>query len=156
MSTIGGLGLANQDEKFYLIHRDILPEAIAKTIEAKTLLDTGEAKTVHEAVERVGISRSAFYKYRDKIFPFNAATYKKIITVSLLLEHQPGVLSRVLKFVADQGGNILTINQSIPLQGVANVVLSVDTIHLNQSVEEFLDSLQATAGVKRAIVVGEG
>jgi chorismate mutase len=143
-------------EKYYLIHADILPESILKTVEAKKLFETGEVETVNQAVERVGLSRSAYYKYKDKIYPFNAATYQQIVTISFILEHRSGVLSQVLRFVADKGGNVLTINQSIPLQGIANVVLSVDTALLDMPTTEFVDSLSTTDGVKKVVIVGQG
>lgn len=142
-------------EKFYLIQKDILPISIRKTLEVKRLLETGCVKTIHDAAEQVGISRSVYYKYKDKIFPFNAATYQKVITISLLLEHQPGILSKVLQFVADKGGNVITINQSIPLQGIANVVLSIDSIYMKLTTTEFLDELVKVKGVNRAVVVGQ-
>ncbi|AMA72137.1 MULTISPECIES: ACT domain-containing protein [Aneurinibacillus] len=148
--------MGKQEELFYLIRADILPESIIKTIEAKKLLDSGEAETVNEAVERVGLSRSAYYKYKDGIFPFNSMMREVIITVSLNLEHRAGVLSQVLKFVAEKGGNILTINQTIPLQGMANVAMSIDTGQLNLPTTEFLDELNALDGVKRAVIVGRG
>ncbi|ERI11500.1 ACT domain-containing protein [Aneurinibacillus aneurinilyticus] len=148
--------MGKQEELFYLIRADILPESISKTLEAKKLLDSGEAETVNEAVERVGLSRSAYYKYKDSIFPFNSMMREVIITVSLNLEHRAGILSEVLKFVAERGGNILTINQTIPLQGLANVAMSIDTGNLSLSTTDFLDELNAMHGVKRAVIVGRG
>lgn len=148
--------MTKREEKFYLIRSDILPESIAKTIEAKELLETGEVDTVNEAVERVGLSRSAFYKYKDGIFPFNAMMSGEIITVMLTLEHRSGVLSRVLTYVAEKGGNVLTINQTIPLQGIANVSMSVDMAHLNISSTEFVDGMLQLSGVRKAMVVGRG
>jgi chorismate mutase len=148
--------MGKQEELFYLIRADILPESITKTIEAKKLLESGEVETVHEAVERVGLSRSAYYKYKDGIFPFNSMMREVIVTISLNLEHRAGVLSQVLKFVAEKGGNILTINQTIPLQGMANVAMSVDTGQLSVSTTGFLDELNALDGVKRAVIVGRG
>ncbi|GAA4705250.1 ACT domain-containing protein [Brevibacillus fulvus] len=145
-----------KQEKFYLISSDILPESIAKTIEAKKLLDSGEAETVNEAVERVGLSRSAFYKYKDGIFPFNAMMSEKIMTVTFALDHRSGILSKVLQYVADQGGNVLTINQTIPLQGIANASMSIDMAHLRVSSTEFLDGLQQINGVRKAMIVGRG
>ena len=148
--------MSKREEKFYLIRSDILPESILKTIEAKKLLDSGEADTVNEAVEQVGLSRSAFYKYKDGIFPFNAMMSEQIITVNLTLEHRAGILSKVLQFVAEKGGNVLTINQTIPLQGIANVAMSVDMAHLIISSTELLDSLQQLSGVRKAMIVGRG
>jgi len=145
-----------REEKFFLIRADILPESIAKTIEAKKLLESGEVDTVNEAVERVGLSRSAFYKYKDSIFPFNAMMSEKIMTITFSLEHRSGLLSRVLQFVAEQGGNVLTINQTIPLQGIANISMSVDMAQLKVTSTEFLDGLQEINGVRKAMIVGRG
>lgn len=145
-----------KEEKLYLVRSDILPEAILKTAEAKRLVESGEASTINQAVERVGLSRSAYYKYKDGIFPFNAATRQQIVTISLNLEHRSGILSQVLRFVAQHGGNILTINQTIPLQGIANVVMSIDTVALTLSTTDFLEEFQRQEGVNKAIVVGQG
>ncbi|TKI56419.1 ACT domain-containing protein [Brevibacillus antibioticus] len=145
-----------KEEKFYLIRSDILPESIAKTIDAKKMLESGEVDTVNEAVERVGLSRSAFYKYKDGIFPFNAMMSEKIMTFTFSLDHMSGYLSKVLTYVADQGGNVLTINQTIPLQGIATISMSVDMANLRVSSTEFLDSLQQIPGVRKAMIVGRG
>ncbi|MED1783651.1 ACT domain-containing protein [Brevibacillus fortis] len=145
-----------KEEKFYLIRSDILPESIAKTIEAKKMLESGEVDTVNEAVERVGLSRSAFYKYKDGIFPFNAMMSEKIMTFTFSLDHMSGYLSKVLTYVADQAGNVLTINQTIPLQGIATISMSVDMANLRVSSTEFLDGLQQIPGVRKAMIVGRG
>nr|WP_206699222.1 ACT domain-containing protein [Brevibacillus agri] len=139
-----------------MIRSDILPESIVKTIEAKKMLESGEVDTVNEAVERVGLSRSAFYKYKDGIFPFNAMMSEKIMTITFSLEHMSGYLSKVLTYVAEQGGNVLTINQTIPLQGIANISMSVDMANLRVSSTEFLESLQEIPGVRKAMIVGRG
>mgnify|MGYP002621222335 CR=1 FL=1 len=112
---------------YYLVREDVLPEALLKTVLVKDLLARGECATVNEAAEQAGISRSAFYKYKDGIFPLSSINRERITTISLDLEHRAGVLSRVLSLVASFGGNVLTIHQSIPLQGRANVVLTVET-----------------------------
>lgn len=148
--------MAHPEDPFYLVRADVLPEAIQKTIEAKRLLETKEVHTVQEAVERVGLSRSSFYKYRDSVFPFNAMMKEKIITLSLMLEHRSGVLSNVLGYLASLGCNVLTIHQTIPLQGVANVALSVDTAQVTYKVMKITDGLQEISGVRSAILVGSG
>jgi chorismate mutase len=148
--------MGKKEEKYYLVNADILPEAIIKTIEAKELLASGEANTVHEAVERAGLSRSAFYKYKDGIFPFNAMMKERIVTVSLDLEHRSGVLSKVLSSIAHIEGNVLTINQTIPLQGMANVVLSVDTSHMQGEATTLLNMLRQVEGVRKAAIIGQG
>ena len=140
---------------FYLVKEDILPEAIKKTIKVKEILKRGEVRTINEAVERMGLSRSAYYKYKDFVFPFYEANKDKIITLSLLREHKPGVLSRVLNSIAADSGSIMTINQGIPLQGVANTTISIETKNMTVDLEALLDKLRMIDGVKRLEVLGQ-
>ncbi|MFS1513860.1 ACT domain-containing protein [Chengkuizengella sp. SCS-71B] len=142
-------------EKFYLVKENILPESLLKTIQTKELLANGEVKTVHQAVEKVGLSRSAFYKYKDGIFPLNKLQTESIVTISMDLHHRSGVLSKVIALVAEFKGNVLTINQTIPLQGMANVVMSVDTSSIGENFANLLESLEFE-GVKRVQVIGQG
>ncbi len=146
----------DKEEVYYLVRADILPDAIIKTIKAKKILSKNEADTVNEAVERVGLSRSAYYKYKDGIFPFNAMMKEKIVTVSMDLEHISGLLSKVLSLVAKTGGNILTINQTIPLQEIANIVISIDTANIDGEITDLLDTLKQTDGVRRVQLIGRG
>ncbi|MNM37694.1 hypothetical protein D3C81_484350 [compost metagenome] len=143
-------------ERYYLVREDILPEAVLKTMQVKQLLEAGDAKTVHEGVEQVGLSRSAFYKYKDGIHLIHQLERERIVTISMDLEHESGMLSKVLGAVAGHGANVLTIHQSIPLQGWANVVLSIEITHLNDELGDMLDSLKGMPGVKRAAIVGQG
>ena len=145
----------SEKSTFYLVREEILPEAIKKTIKVKEILKRGEIKTINEAVEKMGLSRSAYYKYKDFVFPFYEASKEKIITLSLLLEHKSGVLSKVLNTVADDSGSIMTINQGIPLQGVANTTISIETKHLTVYLEALLDKLRMIDGVKRLEVLGQ-
>ena len=140
---------------FYLVKEDILPEAIKKTIKVKEILKRGEAKTINEEVDRMNLSRSAYYKYKDYVFPFYEASKDKIITLSLLLEHKTGVLSRVLNLISMDSGNIMTINQGIPLQGVANTTISIETKNMSVDLEALLDKLRTIDGVKRLEVLGQ-
>ncbi|CAM3733218.1 ACT domain-containing protein [Cohnella lubricantis] len=141
-------------ERYYVVREDLLPEGILKTELAKELLRRGEASTVHEAAERVGLSRSAFYKYKDGVYPLEQMTRERIATLSMDLEHRSGVLSQVLGTLAQSGGNVLTMSQSIPLQGMANVVVTLDIAGLTGSLTELVDQLKAMDGVKRTTVVG--
>jgi chorismate mutase len=143
-------------DKFYLIREDILPEGVLKTAQAKELLARGEAKTIHDAVEHVGLSRSAYYKYKDGIYPYSKLERERIATISMDLEHRSGILSRVLALIAGQEGNVLTIHQTIPLQGMANVVISVDTSGMNGGIGDLIAILLNQDGVKRASVIGQG
>ncbi|GLI06590.1 hypothetical protein YDYSG_26200 [Paenibacillus tyrfis] len=143
-------------ERYFLVREDILPEALIKTVQAKELLARGEVKTIHEAVEQVELSRSAFYKYKDGIFPLSKLERERIVTISMDLEHRPAILSRVLAMIAGLEGNVLTIHQTIPLQGIANVVISVETSMMGETVATLLDKLRCQEGVSRAALVGQG
>ena len=143
-------------ETFYLIRADILPESIQKTIEVKRLLDRGEVETIQDAVDQVGLSRSAFYKYKDAIYPFNTTMKQKIITISVNLEHRSGILSSMLSYIAGKRGNILTINQTIPLQGQANVVLTIETAQMDVGVTELSQELKQLDGVQKVTLIGQG
>ena len=140
---------------YYLVREEILPEAIKKTIKVKELLKKGEVRTINEAVEMLNLSRSAYYKYKDYVFPFYEASKEKIVTLALLLEHRSGVLSNGLKVLAHEHGSVLTINQGIPLQGVANATLSIETVELSIDLEALLDKIRVIEGVKRLEVLGQ-
>ncbi|MFC7440854.1 ACT domain-containing protein [Laceyella putida] len=142
-------------EPFVLVRLDMLPEAMQKTLEVKRMLSAGEVSNVQEAVKRVGLSRSSFYKYKDSVFPFNAMVKEKIITLSLTLADMAGVLSSVLVYLAQAHANVLTIHQTIPLQGEANVSMSIDTSQV-EAIEEVIAGLRHINGVRRAMVVGTG
>lgn len=141
---------------FYIIKEEKLPEIVRKTIKAKKLLKSGKAKTINEATEMVDMSRSAFYKYKDSITPFYEASHGKIITIYLVLEHVPGVLSCILDEIARACGNILTINQNIPVQGLANVTISFETYNLVKGIESLLKSIKNKEGVQKAKIIAQG
>lgn len=133
--------------KYYIVDSSVLPEIFTKVVAVKELLATGEARTINEATANVGISRSAFYKYKDTVRPFNDMLSGRIITLRLTLRDQPGVLSHVLQDIASMGGNVLTINQSVPAGGVAEVSLDVETSALRVSLEELLNGIRIITGV---------
>jgi chorismate mutase len=136
----------------YIVREDILPEAILKTAWVNEMLARGEALTVNEAVDRVGMSRSAFYKYRDGILPYEKEDKEMVTAITLILEHRSGVLSNVLNAVAAMKGNIDSINQSMPIHGVAVATMNVDTTLVND-VSVLVESLQVQEGVKKVEVV---
>lgn len=142
-------------DKYYLVQENVLPQVLRKTAEAKEMLKNGKARTVNDAVQAVGISRGAFYKYRDFIFPFREASRGKILTISLILEHKTGVLSEVLKSIATAHGNVLTINQGIPLQGVANASISFETEGMKEDMDELLARLSQIPGVQKLELIGQ-
>jgi chorismate mutase len=143
-------------ERYYLVREDILPEALVKTVHAKELLARGDVRTIHEAVEQVELSRSAFYKYKDGIFSLSKLDRERIVTISMDLEHRAGILSKVLGMIAGLEGNVLTIHQTIPLQGIANVIISVETSLMGENVAFLLERLTEQEGVSRAALIGQG
>lgn len=135
--------------KYYLVVADALPEIFLKVAEANRMLRAGEAATALEAARAVGISRSAFYKYRDAVQPFTDMKAGRIITFYALLKDNPGVLSNVLSIFAASGANILTINQSIPTHGCAAVTISAETSEMRESLEQLMSDALALDGVVR-------
>ncbi len=115
-----------ENQKYYLIKQKAVPEVLLKVIEAKRLLESEKVMTIQEAAEKVGLSRSSFYKYKDDIFPFHENVKGRTVTFVLQMDDQPGMLSQVLKIIACYSANILTIHQTIPINGVASLTLSVE------------------------------
>ena len=133
--------------RFYIVAAEALPEIFIKVAEAKRMLQTGEAATVGGATKSVGISRSAFYKYKDAVQPFNNMKAGRIITFYTMLKDSPGVLSNVLSIFAGSGANILTINQSIPTNGCAAVTISAETSDMALTLEDLIARVSALEGV---------
>ncbi|WP_112181478.1 MULTISPECIES: ACT domain-containing protein [Paraliobacillus] len=148
--------MVENEGKFYLIRGDFLPESMRKTLEAKELIERGKVESVFEAVKQVGISRSAFYKYRDAVYPFQAMLEERIITLSFHLEDRAGTLSNLLTTVSGVGGNILTIHQTIPIQGKANVTISLNTESLEIGIEDLLEQLQQLEFIDKVEILGSG
>jgi len=136
--------------KYYIIEASALPEVFLKVAEAKRLLSTGEVSTVNDATKRTDISRSAFYKYRDAILPFQNMMKGRIITFQLMLHDEPGVLSNLLLVYARRQANVLTINSIIPTNGYALVTISAELTDVEVSLEELLTELGSTNGVIKA------
>ena len=139
--------------KYYIVEASALPEVFVKVAEAKRLLSTGEAATVNEATRMTDISRSAFYKYRDAVLPFQNMMTGRIITFQVMLRDVPGVLSGLLQTFADEKVNILTINSTIPTNGAALVTITAETMEMTMTLEELMASLNQTKGVVKAEVV---
>ena len=139
--------------KYYIVEASALPEVFLKVAEAKRLLSTGEAATVNEATKMTDISRSAFYKYRDSVLPFQNMMTGRIIPLQLLLHDQPGLLSEILGVLAATKANIITINSIMPTNGTAVVTISAETNELTVSIEELLSTLGEMDGVVKAEVL---
>ena len=133
--------------EYYLVAAEALPEIFIRVAEAKRMMQTGEAETVGEAARLAGISRSAFYKYKDAVQPFNDMKSEHIITFYTLLKDVSGTLSRVLNVFASSGANILTINQSIPTNGCAAVTISAETSGMEKSLDQLLGDVSGLENV---------
>ena len=142
-----------ENSKYYVVEASALPEVFLKVAEAKRLLSTGEASTVGEATRLTGISRSAFYKYRDAVLPFQNMMTGRIITFQLLINDEPGMLSSILGIFASRNANILTINSIVPTNGCAVVTISARTTELTIQLEDLLRQLRAVPGVIKAEII---
>ena len=138
---------------YYIVDADALPEIFRKVVEARRLLDTGEAETVNQAVRVTGISRSAFYKYKDAVRPFQDMLHGRIVTFQMMLKDEPGILSSVLGVFAHSGANILTINQGIPVSGCAAVTITAETNSLSRPLEEVEGELRRAVGVVKCEIL---
>lgn len=139
--------------RYYLVEESALPEVFLKVAETKRLLSTGEATTVNEATRMTDISRSAFYKYRDSVLPFQNMMTGRIITFQFLVHDEPGQLSEILTIFAAAQANIMTINSIVPTNGTAVITISASTMDLNISIDELMARLNATRGVVKAEIL---
>lgn len=137
-------------KSYLIIERTALPDYFLKVVEARKLLENGVCDQVSEAVRRVGISRSTYYKYKDRIIEPSELNIGHKATLMLTLTHEAGNLSRVLNEVSAFGANILTITQSLPLHGTASIMISLDTNKMDHAVEQLIDDLQRLEGVEKA------
>ena len=136
-----------KESKYFVLREKAVPEVLLKVVEAKKLLDTERDITIQEATERVGLSRSSFYKYKDDIFPFSDNARGKTVTLVLQMNDEPGLLSPVLKTIAESGANILTIHQTIPINGVASLTLSIEIRETTDDISKVISMIEATQGV---------
>ena len=132
---------------YYVVKKGALPEVLLKVVEANRLIDTQKAASVQEAVDMVGISRSSYYKYKDGIFPFHDSAQGTTLTLSCQMNDEPGLLSDVLKVVAEFKANILTIHQSIPINGIASLSLSIQILAATGDVSEMIQEMEKKNGV---------
>ncbi|AOT71119.1 ACT domain-containing protein [Geosporobacter ferrireducens] len=141
------------DKKYLIIDTEILPEVYEKVLEVKEILRTGRAKGITEAVQMTGISRSTFYKYKDFIFASSEGTKGQKVTITLLLSHAPGVLSNLLNKLAFWNVNILTINQDIPINNIANVSITFDISEAKTGIDDLMEGLRGIKGVVKVELI---
>lgn len=135
-------------DHYLIIHRSVLPDYYGKVLEARRLLESGKVREVSEAVRRVGISRSTYYKYKDYVFEPAEVSGGRKAALELMLDHQPGVLSAVLSRIFGAGANILTITQSLPVLGKASVTLTIDVSAMSGGIRSLVGALEAVGGVE--------
>ncbi len=140
---------------YYVVKQRAVPEVLLKVVEAKKLIETGKVQTVNEAADKVGISRSSFYKYKDDIFQFHDNAQGTTITLTFQMDDEPGLLSDVLKIIAEYHANILTIHQSIPINGVASLSLSVQVLPTTGDVSEMLEAMENQKGVRSVKILAK-
>jgi chorismate mutase len=137
----------SEQAKYYVLRKKAVPEVLLQVVKAKQLLDSGKVSSVNEAVQAVGISRSSFYKYKDDIFPFHDNAKGRTITMVIQLDDETGLLSAVLKEVADCHANILTIHQSIPVNGIASLTLSVEVTDQTGDISGLIETIESKQGI---------
>ena len=148
------MGKTTEKKKYFVVRERAVPEVLLKVVQAKKLLDSEKVSTVQEAAEQTGISRSSFYKYKDDIFPFHEEARGKTITFIIQMDDEPGILSVVLQTIARFHGNILTIHQSIPINGVATLTLSVDILPGEGDAETMVDEIEQRDGIHYLKILG--
>ena len=140
---------------YFVVKQKALPEVLLKVVEAKRLIESDKVLSVQEAVDKVGISRSSFYKYKEDIFPFHDTAQGTTVTFTVAMDDEPGLLSDVLKTVAEYGANILTIHQSIPINGVASLSLSVQVLESTGNISEMIQDMEDKQGVRSVKILAK-
>lgn len=140
-------------QKYYIVDERAIPEIFIKVVKVKELLSTGMAKDISDAVSKIGISRSTYYKYKDYIFAASEGILGHKATFSFLINHRPGALSSILNFIAENNGNILTINQNIPINKTANVTITVDMSNVDITSDELIKSIKSLNDVIDAYII---
>ncbi len=141
--------------RYFVVKEQAVPEVLLKVVEAKKLLETGRVQTVNEAADKVGISRSSFYKYQEDVFQFHDNAQGVTITLTFQMEDEPGLLSEVLKIIAGFHANILTIHQSIPIGGVASLSLSVQVLPTTGEISDMVEAMEGHRGVRNVRILAK-
>ncbi len=144
-----------ENVKYYMVRQKAIPEVLLKVVEAKGLLESEKVGTIQDAVDAVGISRSSFYKYKDDIFELHDNARGTTITLTMQVEDRPGLLSDVLKIIADFRGNILTIHQSIPINGAASLSVSIQILQTTGDVARMIQELESQMGVRHVKILAK-
>ena len=141
--------------KYFVVKQKAIPEVLLKVVEAKRLLESEKVLTIQEAVDAVGISRSSFYKYKDDIFPFHDNSQGTTITLTFQMDDEPGILSDVVKIIAEYRANILTIHQSIPINGIASLTLSIQVLQTTGDISRMIEQLEGQTSVHHVKILAK-
>ena len=141
--------------KYFVVKQKAIPEVLLKVVEAKRLLESEKVLTIQEAVDAVGISRSSFYKYKDDIFPFHDNSQGTTITLTFQMDDEPGILSDVLKIIAEDRAIILTIHQSIPINGIASLTLSIQVLQTTGDISRMIEQLEGQPSVHHVKILAK-
>ena len=141
--------------KYFVVKQKAIPEVLLKVVEAKRLLESEKVLTIQEAVDAVGISRSSFYKYKDDIFPFHDNSQGTTITLTFQMDDEPGILSDVLKIIAEYRANILPIHQSIPINGIASLTLSIQVLQTTGDISRMIEQLEGQTSVHHVKILAK-
>ena len=141
--------------KYFVVKQKAIPDVLLKVVEAKRLLESEKVLTIQEAVDAVGISRSSFYKYKDDIFPFHDNSQGTTITLTFQMDDEPGILSDVLKIIAEYRANILTIHQSIPINGIASLTLSIQVLQTTGDISRMIEQLEGQTSVHHVKILAK-
>ena len=147
--------MPEEKTKYFVVKQKAVPEVLLKVVEAKKLLESERVLTVQEATDRVGISRSSFYKYKDDIFPFHDNSQGTTITLTFQMDDEPGILSDVLKIIAEYRANILTIHQSIPINGIASLTLSIQVLQTTGDISRMIEQLEGQPRVHHVKILAK-
>jgi len=140
-------------DRMLIVHSNVLPDVFEKVINAKRLLKKGEATTIQQACEMVSLSRSTFYKYKDTVFDYTTQERGRIVNLFMLLRHEPGVLSDIINVIAELRGNILTINQNIPVMDVASLTITIDTKYMDVAPDQLVKLLSEKKGCNKVEII---
>lgn len=141
--------------QYFVVRKKAVPEVLLKVVEAKRLIEAEKVLTVQDAVDAVGISRSSFYKYKDDIFQFHDNSQGTTLTLTFQMDDEPGILSDVLQIIAEYQANILTIHQSIPINGIASLSISIQVLKMTGDVSKMLEKMEDTKGVHHVKVLAK-
>ena len=145
--------MAKDTPEYYLVDKRVLPEVFIKVMEVKQRINTGESASINEAVRKTGLSRSAYYKYKDSVMPFYEAASGRKVTILISVENFQGILSSIIRIIAESRANILTINQNIPINGLADISISIDTLSMFGSLDELMNDIGKLAGVRKCTIL---